>query len=101
MERNKYNPDAKGSGIGWLALGVAVTAYDVLAKETLSNGFRRGLENDNPLVKAGVYAGLGITALHLLDITPERIDPIDNFANRLGNLGDRIMEWNTRGIHIP
>ena len=101
MERNKYNPDSKGGGYGWIAVAGLVTAYDVLAPETLSNAFRRGIESDNKAVRAGVY-GLGaLTVAHLLDVIPERADPIDNFAKGLGKTRDAIVSWTTRGIHIP
>ena len=101
MERNKYNPDSRGGGYGWLALGAGVLAYDILANETLSNSFRRGIESENKAVRAGVY-GLGaLTVAHLLDVVPERVDPIDNIASGLGRVRDKIGEWTTRGVHLP
>lgn len=92
MERNKYNPELRGAGKWWVALALGVTAVDVFANETLSNGCRRGMESENPLVRAGVY-GLGlITVSHLADITPESIDPIDNFAHALSRLKERFTD---------
>lgn len=101
MERNKYNPDSRGGGYGWVAVGALVTAYDVFAPETLSNSFRRGTESESAAVRAGVY-GLGaLTVAHLLDVIPERFDPIDNFAAVLGKAADRLADWSTEGVHIP
>jgi len=93
MERNKYNTESRGAGLGWAALMAGVVVYDTMANETLSNGFRRGTESENPVIKASVYAGLGTVALHLLDILPERFDPVDNVANSLGRLGTRLNRF--------
>jgi len=52
MERNKYNTESRGAGLGWAALMAGVVVYDTMANETLSNGFRRGTESENPVIKA-------------------------------------------------
>lgn len=101
MERNPYNPEARGAGKWWLALAVGVTAVDVCCKETLSNGFRRAIESENTLTKLGTLTLAGVTFGHLLDIIPEKIDPIDNFSREVGKLGSKIMEWTTEGVHLP
>jgi hypothetical protein len=63
----------------WIGLGIGIAAYDILAPEgeTLSDGFRRGLEH--PIYKYLCIGGLGATALHLMKILPEPIDPFTQF----------------------
>lgn len=64
------------SGRAWIALGVSVAAYDILAPkgQTLSEGVDRGLEG-SPLRRGLVLAGIGITACHLANLLPEKCDP--------------------------
>jgi hypothetical protein len=66
---------------GWMAIGAFVVGWDVLANETLSHAAKRGLENNYtaPLVAAAI----GVTALHLLDVLPEQIDPFTMAISRL------------------
>ncbi len=62
------------SAAAWAALGIGVTSYDLLCPEgqTLSEGFRRGLEH--PIYKYLCAGGLGYTALHLLGVLPPNLD---------------------------
>lgn len=67
---------------GWAALAGGVVAWDMFAPETLSEGVDRALEHNKPLT----YAAVGTTALHLLNMLPESIDPIHQFGKRARSL---------------
>lgn len=58
---------------GWLAIAGLVTAYELAAPqgELLSEGVDRAL-NSHPLL---TKAAIGVTALHLVNMIPERLDP--------------------------
>ncbi|MEV6219782.1 hypothetical protein [Nocardia sp. NPDC051833] len=57
----------------WLALAGVVTALEVIAPdgELLSEGVDRGMERHPLLVRAAII----MTAAHLLNWLPERLDP--------------------------
>jgi hypothetical protein len=59
--------------VGWAVVGATVLAWDVMAPETLSAAFGRGL--DNPRTRPLVIGGLAITGAHLMRAIPERYDP--------------------------
>lgn len=101
MERNPYNPEGRGAGKYWLALAIGVTAVDSFTGETLSNGFRRAIESENIAIKVGSNVLAWVTMGHLMDVIPEKIDPIDNLARGLGAVRDKLGEWTTRSVHIP
>lgn len=77
---------SKVGSIGWLGIAAGVLAFDVLAEESLSSAFSRGTEN--PRTRPFVLGALGITALHLLDVLPPAIDPIDTAVR----LARRVVE---------
>lgn len=63
------------ASLAWGALVTGIVAYDVLcpAGETLSEGVDRALEHDKgKIIALGI---IGITAAHLANLLPERIDP--------------------------
>lgn len=62
----------------WAALGVAVVVYEVLAPpgELLSEAVDRFLERHPWATRATV----GIVALHLLNLLPNKVDPIHRLA---------------------
>lgn len=65
----------KSSKLGWVGLVFGVAAYDMLCPEgeTLSEGVDRGLESKyRHLIKLGI----GMTALHLVNVLPPAIDPL-------------------------
>lgn len=66
------------STVAWAGLIAGVAAYDMLAPDTqmLSERVDRGLER-HPLVTT---LAIGATALHLLNVLPEKIDPIHQVA---------------------
>lgn len=98
---NSYNPDARGGGWGWAGVAVGVLAFDVLAPETMSNYARRCIESDNPVVRALPPLIGGVLLSHCLDITPERVDPIDGLSRSLDKMCEKIGEWTVTGVHIP
>lgn len=57
----------------WVALGVGVVAYELLAQdgELLSHQVDRWLETH----PAATTAFIGLTAAHLLNLLPPRLDP--------------------------
>lgn len=65
----------KHSKIAWAGLVAGVAAYDMLCPkgETLSEGIDRGLESRYKYV---VAAGIGMTALHLVNLLPNELDPL-------------------------
>lgn len=67
----------------WIGLGVGVAAYDLLATEgeTLSEGFYRGTEH--PVYRYMCFGMLGATALHLLDILPDKYDPFTQLISHV------------------
>jgi|GEM_PF-6146222 len=70
--------------LGWVAVTVGVVLFDYLAKETMSSAADRLIENDT-----GKLLALGLTAIvacHVLNITPERYDPIHKLAERYGRV---------------
>lgn len=67
------SPWFKGGGAGWLALGVLVVAWDLIAPETLSEAFRRARSGRiGSAVVVVVWASL---TGHLFHVIPDRADP--------------------------
>lgn len=60
--------------LGWIALTGAIIAWDVKAKETLSGAIDRGLEHD--YLKYVIPPVIGTVALHLLNVFPDKYDPV-------------------------
>lgn len=60
----------------WGVLVAGVAAYDVLSPkgETLSEGIDAALES-SPFKRSITLAAIGVTALHLSNVLPERYDP--------------------------
>ena len=59
---------------GWAALAIGVAAWDLLAPETLSAGFRKAHEHPASAVAvAGVWA---LLTAHLWNVLPQRVDPL-------------------------
>jgi hypothetical protein len=65
----------KHSKLAWAGLVAGVAAYDLLCPpgETLSEGIDRGLESKYRHV---IALGVGMTALHLVNVLPPAIDPL-------------------------
>lgn len=77
MERNHNNDKSHRGALGWLGIAAYVVLWDTTQPESLTGAFHRGMEN-----RAGrpfVLAGLGITALHLLDLIPHSPRELDPF----------------------
>lgn len=66
--------------LGWGLVAGGVLAWDMIATETLSNAFHRGLENEK--TRPFVVAGLGITACHLMGVIPPKLDPFKLIPTR-------------------
>ncbi|WNM68977.1 hypothetical protein SEA_TRIBLETROUBLE_36 [Mycobacterium Phage TribleTrouble] len=66
----------------WLALGAGVVAYEITCPpgELLSEGVDRYLTRRKWTTHA-VVVGL---ALHLLNLLPDRLDPLNQLAKRFG-----------------
>ena len=62
----------------WMVLGAGVLAHDVFCKqgETLSEGVDRALESHKVLA----LGAIAVTAAHLANIIPPKLDPIHQFA---------------------
>lgn len=70
---NRERLTAKGA---WAAIGLGVLAYELgcPAGQTLSEGIDQALETHPLLIKLAV----GVTALHLINALPERVDPFSH-----------------------
>lgn len=57
----------------WVGLGLLISAYELACPvgETLSEGIDAALERHRSLT----IAAIGVTALHLLNVLPARVDP--------------------------
>ena len=66
---------------GWMAVGAVVGLHELACGrgETLSEGVDKALEKYPVPVKLAI----GVTALHLLNLLPESIDPIHQAAEWL------------------
>ncbi|AYR03260.1 hypothetical protein SEA_OCTOBIEN14_125 [Gordonia phage Octobien14] len=62
---------------GWMALALSVLVYEVAAPEgeLLSEGVDRALLSNRKSVRAAAWAGITVTALHLLNVLPVWCDP--------------------------
>lgn len=76
--------ETKLGTLGWMGVGAAVLAAEVLLEESLTHAFKRGL--DNPRTRAVVLGGLAVTNLHLLGLMPRHIDPF-YVAEKVGKAG--------------
>lgn len=68
------------SNVAWGVLGASVAVYEYYApdNELLSNAVDRALER--PIGRVLVAGAIGATALHLLNLLPERYDPYHYLA---------------------
>lgn len=60
----------------WSAIGLGVLVFELMAKdeELLSSAVDRALER-SPASRMATIAGIGATALHLLNVLPPAVDP--------------------------
>lgn len=79
----------KTSTLAWGALIGGVAVYDLLCPkgETLSEGADRGLEGK---YKNLVRLGIGVTALHLVNVLPDSLDPLHQLTRLKAERGDRV-----------
>lgn len=65
----------KPSTVAWGTIAAGVAAYDVFCPqgETLSEGVDRALER--PYGKVIALGAIAVTAAHLANLLPERVDP--------------------------
>lgn len=63
----------------WVGLGVVIGLHEALcgSNEMLSHGVDRMIEKHPVATRLAI----GVTALHLANLLPEKIDPISRFAN--------------------
>jgi hypothetical protein len=76
---NYYIKPELKAGRMWCAIGATVLTYELICPkgELLSEGVDRAIE-DHPII---VPLAIGITALHLMNKLPERIDPFHRFID--------------------
>lgn len=80
---------SNASALAWGALIVSVAAQDLfcLHGETLSEGVDSGLESRfQPIVQLGI----GIIALHLVNLLPNAINPLHQLTRLKAEGGDRV-----------
>lgn len=76
MEKTRYDPELRGAGTSWTLLMLTIAALEG-RNETLSNGFARANNSDNPLIRYGTRMAAVATLAHLMDFIPEKVDPFD------------------------
>lgn len=59
--------------VGWALLAGGVFLWDKLAEESLTHAFQRGIHNSQS--RAFCVGALAVTAAHLLDVIPHKVDP--------------------------
>ena len=79
------SPERSG-GIGWLGIATGVVAWDIMAPESLTHAFHRGMEN--PRTRPLVLGALAITAAHLLEVIPRQYDPFYIFIDKARRSSD-------------
>ena len=67
---HRLNSDTCGN-LGWACLAAGVVAWDIFAKETLSEAVDRSLLHN----RAATLGAIAITSAHLANLIPEKIDP--------------------------
>lgn len=77
----------KPSTVAWCGLAAGVAAYDILCPpgETMSEGVDRLLEHPHKRIAA--LGAIAITAAHLANILPEKIDPFHHLTKWKNNDG--------------
>lgn len=87
--------EIKPATAAWAALGAGVLAYEILCPpgETLSEGVDRALEH--PLGRVAALGGIALTAAHLANLLPKKLDPLSHllfWKNTLGTVVDDAMD---------
>lgn len=78
MKFNKLSP----AEMAWLGIGLyEAGALAVGGGHTLSEGIDRFCDNENKLVRYGVRAFIGYTALHLSNVLPQKYDAFHHLTN--------------------
>lgn len=75
---------------GWGCIAAFTVAFDVLAEQTLSDAYKNAREHENSLIRAATIGGLAVTAFHLLDVIPEKVDPFDRSISTLRHCLGRV-----------
>jgi len=91
MGHHEFLPDeatSRAGTLGWAALATGVLIFDVVAHETMSSAFRRGL--NNPRTAAPVIGAWAITTAHLFGVLPEKLDPFIQTFNVLERVRDYV-----------
>lgn len=68
--------------VAWAAIGIGVSAYELLAPqgETLSEGFDTIMDSK---LKYAAMGAVAITALHICNQIPEKYDPFEQGLSRI------------------
>lgn len=67
---------SRAANWGWVGLIAGICVFDYFAPETLSEGVDRALEKH----RLATTTAIGVTALHLLNLLPQAVDPIHRLA---------------------
>lgn len=86
MERYQYGErnQTRTGTLGWVGVGAAVLAAEIICEESLTHAFRRGLDSNR--YRPFLLGGMAITALHLCDKLPTACDPFV-IAEKIGKAG--------------
>lgn len=72
----------------WIGLAAGIATYEVLCPqgETLSEGVDRAIER-NKFTKIATLGAIGITAAHLANLLPKKLDPYH-----------QALKWREHGV---
>lgn len=82
QEPGAHHDQERSAKLGWGLLALGVFAWDMLAQKTLSEEVDDALEKNRALTVGAV----AVVATHLLNVLPERVDPIHQFGKRARNM---------------
>ena len=70
--------------VGWAIVGATILAVEILSPQTLSTASDRLLNGDYGKVTRRLWqGGSAVLFLHTMNLLPEKLDPIQQFGNRL------------------
>lgn len=76
----------------WVLLGLGIVALESYRGETLSNAFRRGLEN--PRTRPFVIGVTALTVGHLFDLIPDNYDVYDYLGKTKSIINGKLTRGN-------
>lgn len=85
MENLREHWNNNAGGYGWVATFAVVAALDYALPQTLSSYADKMLDHESRTMKAIPWAIGGVIAGHVLNLIPQKYDPIHHLASRFCN----------------